>query len=52
VTGRIVAYNLPLNLDFYGYQGLAASHPMEWMTEFSTQLWTPRRSAYGRWRPS
>ena len=32
------AYNLPLNLDFYGYQGLAASHPMEWMTEFSTQL--------------
>ena len=32
------AYNLPLNLDFYGYQGLAASNPMEWMTEFSTQL--------------
>jgi nucleotide-binding universal stress UspA family protein len=31
-------YSLTPQLDFYGYHGLAASHPMDWLTEFSEQL--------------
>ncbi|HEU4568932.1 MAG TPA: universal stress protein [Marmoricola sp.] len=32
------AYTLAPDLNFYGYQGLAGSQPVDWFTEFSEQL--------------
>ena len=32
------AYDIPLNLDFYGYQGLAAGQPVDWFTELSGRV--------------
>lgn len=51
VLELVNAYNLPADLDFYGYQGMATHQPVLWFEEYSKELLDAARARVAELAP-